>query len=81
MLLVAPIYENKRKPAEKNGTKGLTAVTDTRSDVPALSHVDYTSRFHTVDNFTNRKFRGLLEDENNETGCPVSVNTLFNFKG
>ena len=81
MLLVAPINENKRKPAENNGTKGLTKVNDTRSDVPAVTHVDYSARFHTVDKFTNPKFRSLLENVNNETGCPVLVNTSFNVRG
>ena len=81
MLLVAPINENKQKPAENNGTKGLTKVNDTRSDVPAVTHVDYSARFHTVDKFTNPKFRSLLENVNNETGCPVLVNTSFNVRG
>jgi carbamoyltransferase len=51
-----------------------------RSDIPAVTHVDYSARLQTVDAATNPRFHGLIRRFNEKTGCPVLVNTSFNVR-
>ena len=52
-----------------------------RSDIPAVTHVDYSARIQTVHADTNPRFHRLLESFQGLTGCPVLVNTSFNVRG
>ena len=52
-----------------------------RSEIPAVTHVDYSARLQTVDEERNPRFAGLLEAFERLTGCPVLVNTSFNVRG
>ena len=52
-----------------------------RSDVPAITHVDYSARVQTVDEARNPRFFGLLKAFHARTGCPILVNTSFNVRG
>ncbi len=52
-----------------------------RSDIPAVTHVDYSARIQTVHRATNPRYHGLLTAFKARTGCPVLVNTSFNVRG
>lgn len=80
MLLVAQVQESRRLPAENHGRAGLDRVHDVRSDLPAITHVDYSARIQTVDPTGNPFLRMLLERFHARTGCPVLVNTSFNVR-
>ncbi len=83
MLLVAPVAAEKRLPL-KNGEQaleGLERRKAVRSTIPAVTHVDYSSRLHTVDRTRNPQFYELIEAFRKRTGCPVIVNTSFNVRG
>ena len=52
-----------------------------RSQIPAVTHVDYSARLQTVDHIRNTRLHSLLAKFNKQTGCPVLVNTSFNVRG
>jgi carbamoyltransferase len=52
-----------------------------RSDIPAVTHVDYSSRVQTVTRSSNPRYHALLEEFHDQTGCAVLVNTSFNVRG
>ena len=52
-----------------------------RSEIPAVTHVDYSARVQTVHRETNPRFHALLQAFKQKTGCPVLVNTSFNVRG
>ena len=83
MLIVAPVDETKRK--EKSGTaasrKGIEMLNDTRSEIQAVTHVDYSARVQTVDPERNPLYHALLKQFEKKTGCPVLINTSFNVRG
>jgi carbamoyltransferase len=88
MLLVAPVLEQRRtpiSPAERAVMSGdpdlRRRVNVVRSDIPAVTHVDYSARVQTVDRRRNPRLHGLLEAFHRLTGCPVLVNTSFNVRG
>ena len=60
---------------------GIEKLNIKRSDLPAITHVDYSARVQTVHKDTNNKFYNLLSEFKNLTGCPVLVNTSFNVRG
>ena len=60
---------------------GIDKLNVIRSEIPAVTHVDYSSRIQTVHNETNPKYYELIKSFNNLTGCPVLVNTSFNVRG
>ena len=83
MLMVAPVSPEKQKemtPDQKN-LFGLEKLNIPRSEIPAVTHVDYSARVQTVHRETNPRFHALLAAFNSRTGCPVSVNTSFNVRG
>ena len=83
MLLVAPIQERLRAtltPEEKN-LWGIDLLNVRRSDIPAVTHVDYSARVQTVHEETNPRFHELLKNFERITGCGVLVNTSFNVRG
>lgn len=83
MLLVAPIHPQKRlTPGESEEPLfGIDKLKVTRSQLPAVTHVDYSARIQTVHGDTNPRFYALLEAFRERTGCPVLVNTSFNVRG
>lgn len=83
MLFVADVKKNKRlnTTPEDDEIVGVDRLNINRSKVPAVTHVDYTSRIQTVHKETNPIFHGLLSRFKHETGCPLLVNTSFNIRG
>ncbi len=83
MLLVADVVQNRRKPmtAEQQKLFGIEKLNVPRSDIPAVTHVDYSARIQTVHRETNPRYHALLERFKKATGCPVLVNTSFNVRG
>ena len=83
MLFVAEIVKNKRRAVSKEEQKlfGIDKLNVVRSEIPAVTHVDYSARLQTVDGSTNEKFHKLLKEFGNQTGHPILVNTSFNVRG
>jgi len=84
MLLVAPVARARRLPvdeADERDLWGLDRLHVARSEIPAVTHVDYTARVQTVTGEWNPAFRALLAAFHARTGCPVLVNTSFNVRG
>jgi carbamoyltransferase len=83
MLLVAPVLERRRKPMsnEQKGLWGIERLNVPRSDIPAVTHLDYSARVQTVREETNRRYYRLLRAFEARTGCAVLVNTSFNVRG
>lgn len=77
MLLTAGVKEERRRAAGESFA-GVERVREVRSDIPAVTHIDYSARVQTVDQETNPRYHGLLTAFAAETGCPVIVNTSFN---
>ena len=83
MLLVAPVKASRRKPISIRGETlfGIDKLNLARSDIPAVTHVDYSARVQTVHADTNPRYHQLLTAFHTHTGCPVLVNTSFNVRG
>ena len=83
MLLVAPVREERRTPMtdEQNGLFGIEKLNIPRSDIPAVTHVDYSARVQTVDGVHNRLYQKLLRAFRDLTGYGVVINTSFNVRG
>ena len=83
MLLVADVARARRRAMTESELKlwGIERLNCVRSDIPAVTHVDYSARIQTVHEATNPKFHALLSAFNALTGCPVLVNTSFNVRG
>jgi len=83
MLLVADVVERRRRKmtAEEQALFGIDKLNVPRSEIPAVTHVDYSARVQTVQRETNPRFHALLTDFKARTGCPVLVNTSFNVRG
>ncbi len=80
MLLVAPVQETHRRPPDNSAAAGVARVTEIRSDIPAVTHVDYSARIQTVDDRRNPRLHRLLRTFHRQTGCPVMINTSFNVR-
>ena len=83
MLMVAPVAEDKRIPMtlEQERLFGIEKLNVPRSQIPAVTHVDYSARIQTVHPETNSRFYTLLDEFEKLTDCPVSINTSFNVRG
>ena len=83
MLLVAPVQEAKRLSMTDEQQKlfGIEKLNVPRSEIPSVTHVDYSARIQTVHTDTNPRFHKLIETFEKNTGCPVLVNTSFNVRG
>lgn len=81
MLLVAPVAEDKRIHNGAARTEGLDKLKEIRSQVPAITHVDYSARVQTVDSQRHGRLHQLLKAFEEKTGCPVMINTSFNVRG
>jgi carbamoyltransferase len=83
MLLVADVAERRRRAMtlEEQALFGIDKLNVPRSEIPAVTHVDYSARIQTVHAETNPRFHALLSTFKRKTGCPVLVNTSFNVRG
>lgn len=83
MLMVANVRQDKRLPvpAEEKALFGIDKLKVARSQIPAVTHVDYSARLQTVTQDTNPRYHALLSEFKRITGCPVLVNTSFNVRG
>ncbi len=80
MLLVAPVRADRRRN-QTNGSRGLDRVKEVRSEVPAVTHVDYSARVQTVDPARHGPLYDVMRAFEARTGCPVIINTSFNIRG
>jgi len=81
MLLVAPVQQERRLPMPDESLFGIEKLKVPRSDVPAITHVDYSARVQTIDGAYNPRFKALLDRFKEKTGYGVLVNTSFNVRG
>lgn len=81
MLLVAPVRPEHRVASTNGSLRGLDKLKMPRSDIPAVTHVDYSARVQTVDAGRHGRFYDLVRAFERRTGCPVVVNTSFNVRG
>jgi carbamoyltransferase len=83
MLLVADVVAARRKTMSEAEQQlfGIDKLNVPRSDIPAVTHVDYSARIQTVHAGTNPRYHALISRFNELTGCPVVVNTSFNVRG
>ena len=83
MLLVAPVKEDRQIPMtlEQRQLWGIDQLNVPRSDLPAITHIDYSARIQTVSRETNPDYYDLIQTFEGLTGCAVVVNTSFNVRG
>jgi carbamoyltransferase len=83
MLMVADVVKGRRRAmtAQEQARFGIDKLNAIRSEIPAVTHVDYSARIQTVHRDTNPIYHALLERFRDLTGCPVVVNTSFNVRG
>jgi carbamoyltransferase len=83
MLLVAGVREERRRAMSEaeRALFGIDKLNVPRSEIPAVTHVDYSARIQTVHKETNPRYHALLSAFKARTGCPVLVNTSFNVRG
>ena len=83
MLLVANINSSKKIEMTEDQKKlfGIEKLNIKRSEVPAITHVDYSARVQTVNKNTNKRYYDLITKFKEKTGCPIIVNTSFNVRG
>ena len=83
MLLVANINSKKKfkMTQEQKELFGIDKLNVKRSEIPAVTHVDYSARIQTVTKNTNKRYYDLISKFKEKTGCPVIVNTSFNVRG
>lgn len=83
MMLVAPVAESHRSQMSEadKALWGIEKLNTKRSEIPAVTHVDYSARIQTVRRETNPLYWDIIEAFRQKTGCPVIVNTSFNVRG
>ncbi|MEJ7758686.1 MAG: carbamoyltransferase [Gemmatimonadaceae bacterium] len=83
MLVVAPVVQSRRCPPSPADSEpwGIDRLNIPRSDIPAVTHLDYSARIQTVTAERSPAYHSLIEEFNRLTGCPVLVNTSFNVRG
>jgi carbamoyltransferase len=83
MLLVAPVKTERQVPMDESARElwGIEQLNVPRSDIPAVTHIDYSARIQTVHPETNSDYYDLIREFECLTGCPVVVNTSFNVRG
>jgi carbamoyltransferase len=83
MLIVAPVKRERQIPMSDNDSRlwGIEQLNLARSDIPAVTHIDYSARVQTVSRDLNPDYYDLIREFEKLTGCPVVVNTSFNIRG
>ncbi|MCZ8106029.1 MAG: carbamoyltransferase [Burkholderiales bacterium] len=83
MLIVADVIAGRRRAMteDEEALFGIDKLNVVRSEIPAVTHVDYSARLQTVHQETNPRFHALLSAFKAATGCPILVNTSFNVRG
>ncbi|MEO1719868.1 MAG: carbamoyltransferase, partial [Pseudomonadota bacterium] len=83
MLMVADVKRNRRRPVtpDDEALFGIERLNTVRSDIPAVTHVDYSARLQTVHADTNPRYHALISTFKDRTGCPLLVKTSFNVRG
>lgn len=83
MLLVAEVKKEKQRKmtSEETNLWGIDQLNIIRSEVPAITHIDYSARLQTVNKLDNPRYHALINKFYEKTGCPVIVNTSFNVRG
>ena len=83
MLMVSNINKNKKIEMTEDQKKlfGIDLLNIKRSEIPAVTHVDYSARIQTVDPKTNLKYYDLIKKFKEKTNCPILINTSFNVRG
>ncbi|MEP7116811.1 MAG: carbamoyltransferase, partial [Acidobacteriota bacterium] len=83
MLLVAPVKQERQIPMSEQQRKlwGIEQLNVVRSDIPAVTHIDYSARIQTVTRDTSPNYYDLIREFDRQTGCAVVVNTSFNVRG
>ena len=83
MLLVAPVKKERQIPMkeEHKNLWGIDQLNVPRSDLPAITHIDYSARVQTVERETNKNYYDMIKEFETLTGCPVVINTSFNVRG
>ena len=82
MLIVAPVKKERRLPIEAIGEKwGIELLNQPRSDIPAVTHLDYSARIQTVSETRTPLYHSMIAEFDRLTGCPLVVNTSFNVRG
>jgi len=83
MLLVAPVKRERQIPMteEQQQLWGIDKLNLPRSDLPAITHIDYSARVQTVTKDTNPNYYALIKEFERQTGCAVVINTSFNVRG
>lgn len=83
MLLVADVHEKRQKKMSSDQSQlfGLSKLKVARSDIPAITHVDYSARVQTVHSETNPLYYQMIQKFDEKHGCPVVINTSFNVRG
>jgi carbamoyltransferase len=83
MLMVAPVINEKRTPVieEQQHAAGVARIHIPRSQVPVVTHLDYSARIQTVDGRFNERYYKLIKAFHQRTGCPIIINTSFNMRG
>jgi carbamoyltransferase len=84
MLLVAPVKKERQIPMTAEQQKslwGIAMLNVPRSDIPAITHIDYSARVQTVDRDVSPDYYDLITAFDRLTGCPVVINTSFNVRG
>jgi carbamoyltransferase len=83
MLVVAPVLASRRIPLEENSEKqwGIDRLNVPRSDIPAVTHLDYSARIQTVTAERTPLYHALISEFDALTECPLLVNTSFNVRG
>jgi carbamoyltransferase len=80
MLIVAGVKKERQRPMDPSKT-GFDRLYELRSDLPAITHIDYSARVQTVSAERHPRFHSLLSAFKDATGCPVLINTSFNVRG
>src|SRR4030095_16178209 len=83
MLLTAPVTKSRCREmsADEKSLEGIAKLNVPRSQIPAVTHVDYSARIQTVRRDSHPRYYDLIAAFNQLTGCPVIVNTSFNVRG
>jgi carbamoyltransferase len=83
MLLVAPVVEDRKLPMteEQELLFGIEKLNIPRSDIPAVTHIDYSARIQTVNKEDHPLYYNVIDAFYRKTGCPVIINTSFNVRG